>query len=61
MSDYTRCPGGRKQNRNTDIDDDAADGELAVVVIATRFGLPINVARLIAHHAGLGRDGSAAA
>ena len=50
---YNKRPPRRKQNHNADIDN-VTDAERAVVVIAARFGLPINVARLIAQHAGLG-------
>jgi hypothetical protein len=53
MSDYTRRAPRRKHEHNIDIDD-GTDAERAVVIIATRFALPLNVARLIAHHAGLG-------
>jgi hypothetical protein len=54
MFEYNKRPPGRKPDHgNADIDD-VTDAERAVVIIATRFALPLNVARLIAHHAGLG-------
>ena len=52
MFKYNEHPPARKHNHNADIDD-VTNAERAVVVIAARFSLPIHVARVIAHHAGL--------
>jgi hypothetical protein len=53
MLQYNNCPPGGKPDHEN-IDDDAT--ELAVLLVAGRFNLPLNVARLIARHADLGSN-----
>ncbi len=54
MFRYTECPPGGKPDHEN-IDDDAT--ELAVSVIATRYRVPLNVARLLCELAHIGRNG----
>ncbi len=48
MSRYTD-----RRPKNQDADDGA---DLAVLFVAARFHLPMNIARVVAEHAGLGRS-----
>jgi hypothetical protein len=57
MLQYNNCPPGGKSEYGN-VDDDAT--ELAVLLVAGRFNLPLNVARVVAEHAGLGGGGDRA-
>lgn len=51
MIEINKRQPARKANH---VADDVAD--LAVFIIAARFHLPMNIARVVAEHAGLGRS-----
>jgi hypothetical protein len=52
MTHYTKRPAWGKIAHGRI--DDVTDAERAVTIIATRYRLPVNVARLLCEHAGIG-------
>jgi hypothetical protein len=52
MTQYTRRPAWGKLDHSRI--DDVTDAERAVTIIAARYRLPVNVARLLCEHASIG-------